>query len=120
MSEGKVFENHVPLLSLKKIERLDGASTGLNLNESRGQSAFLVRIDAAKIVADVDEILEYLVTVCDVRIGGVIPAIRTSPDCNPARRMHVAHEQALRHSRKNRNDQLVEEWASKEMVGSNA
>lgn len=112
-----VIENHTPLLGEKEIEQLERASQGLNLNLPRHQKILVSRVESMGITVTIDGILEYLVRVCDVSIGGVTLAIRQSPDCNAARRIHVGHEQIERH-KKDRNGRSSEVKISSEMVGA--
>lgn len=118
LSDGKVIENHEPLLDPQQVKRLDGLSRSLNLNLSTDQEFFLARIGKVESDMSVDHVLEYLVNNRDIPVGGVISAIRLSPDCNAARRIHWGAEQIKRH--KVRSGRSVAAQVSKEMAGSHA
>lgn len=118
MSDDKKIESHTPLLDLKQINRLDGLSKGLNLHQPADQKLFLARVNKVDNAMSVDHVLEYLVNNRDIPVGEVISAVRLSPECNAARRIHWGVEQVKRH--KARDDRSVAAKVSKEMAGSHA
>jgi hypothetical protein len=118
LSDGKVIESHMPLLGLKQIERLDSLSNGLKLHESDDQGKFLARVGKVMTGMSVDHMLEYLVNNRDIPVGKVISAVRLSPDCNTARRIHWGAEQLKRH--KVRSGRPAAAQVSQEMAGSHA
>lgn len=112
----KVIESHTPLLDQEQVKRLDGLSKGLNLNQPDNQKIFLITVDKMKLGMSTDHMLEYLVNNRDLPVGNVISAVRLSPDCNAARRIHWGAEQIRRH--KERSGRPAAMQVSKEMAGS--
>lgn len=109
-----VVANHVPLLSLNQIARLDGLSEDLNLVDSADQEEFVSRINSSNMGMDADRTLEYLVHIRNMPIGHVLPDIRLS--CTTARSIHWGRVQLERY--KERNGQSVDAKVSTEMAGA--
>jgi hypothetical protein len=120
LSESNEVESHVPLLGEYQVSQLNALSTGLDLNRSCDQIRFLNQVQESGVEGvTVDGIVEYLVEVADVKIGNIDPIIKLSPDCNPARRLHVARVQVMRHKTQE-TGQPANMQVSNEMVVSNA